>query len=121
MVDRLHRVVGAAAFGDHLEIRLHFDEPLEPLADDGVVVDQNDAVHAAPLTCLVSGGAPAMPCGCPLRTPPRPALRSAVYKRPTAPAQERAARWAGDSRMYHPRMRSKPFSLPDSGPLLGVL
>src|SRR5690348_1537760 len=23
--------------------------------------------------------------------------------------------------MYHPRMRSKPFSLPDSGPLLGVL
>ncbi|GLQ90991.1 hypothetical protein GCM10007898_45670 [Dyella flagellata] len=45
MTDRLHRVVGIAALGHHLEVGLHFNEPFEPLADYGVIVDQNNAVH----------------------------------------------------------------------------
>ncbi|BDU22013.1 hypothetical protein DYGSA30_34700 [Dyella sp. GSA-30] len=44
---RFDGIVGAPAFGHDLEIRLHLDEPFETFPDNGVVVDQNDAVHTA--------------------------------------------------------------------------
>ncbi|GAA0888738.1 hypothetical protein GCM10009121_16190 [Rhodanobacter soli] len=49
MTDRLDRIVGVAALGYHVEIRLHLDQPLEALANDGMVIDQNNAVHPVTL------------------------------------------------------------------------
>ncbi len=49
VADRLDRIVGAAALGYHVEIRLHLDQPLEALANDGMVIDQNNAVHPTTL------------------------------------------------------------------------
>src|SRR3546814_18914722 len=51
----LHRVVAVAAFGNHFQVRFQLDQALEALSNDGVVVNQNDAVH---LPTLTQEGAP---------------------------------------------------------------
>src|SRR5690242_10168825 len=68
--------------------------------------------------------------GSPASDAPASGPAARVYKRPAAPAQSPLALAAGRWPLAAGRatvacnietMRSKPFSLPDSGPLLGVV
>ena len=45
MLKRLHGIVSTAALGHHPQIGLQPDQALESFAHDGVVVDQDNAVH----------------------------------------------------------------------------